>query len=342
MSTESFPISSPELVVAHTTPTKSQRRRSNATASETRHVLKSSPGKATTVRLPSPSAVKVSITSPRPEGNDSDDNTQDVADDIQVTVSDIEPAKDFASPSAKITITVLKGDDIDANCARLTYLCPISEDEVTVPVEEKEPLPLDQPVFIRPSRVPERSVLSLPALCDGPPTPLEPLFKRASPPPLQFYRREPEEVDVSIRRDSLDSEISSTGYERTRRTTTTWSVHPTPSPTRTAAMRMTTRIISCRFPTSLAKSPRPLSRTTKTSPFQRTRVACLCPVAQLRRRVYPALFCGWLKVEWRRLCSGCVGRRDGAQSRLLLSAMRMWMSPSMSRRNPSSWLSTRI
>ncbi len=127
-------------------------------------------------------------------------------------MSDIEPAKDISSPSAKITITVLKGDDIDANCARLTYLCPISEDEVTVPVEEKEPLPLDQSVN-RPSRVPERSVLSLPALCDGPPTPLEPVFTCASPPPLQFYRREPEEADVSIRRDSLDSEISSTGYD---------------------------------------------------------------------------------------------------------------------------------
>ncbi len=129
-------------------------------------------------------------------------------------MSDLEPAdKDRSSPSAKITITVLKGDDIDANCARLTYLCPISEDEVTVSVEKKEPLPLDQSVFSRPSRVPERCVLSLPALCDGPPTPLEPVFKRASPPPLQYYRREPEEADVCIRRDSVDSELSSTGYD---------------------------------------------------------------------------------------------------------------------------------
>ncbi|KAF9025669.1 hypothetical protein BDZ89DRAFT_71467 [Hymenopellis radicata] len=226
MSTQSSPTSSPaafELVVVHTTPTKSQRRRSNATASETHHVLKSSPGKATTVRLPSPSAVKVSITGPRPEDNDSDDNTQEVSDDSQVTVSDIDPADKESgspsSPSGKITITVLKGDDIDANGARLTFLCPISEDEVTVPVEKKktvpEPLPLSQSVFTRPSRMLERSVLPLPSLCDGPPTPLEPVFKRSSPPPMQLYKWEPEELeeaDVSIRRDSLDSEISSTGY----------------------------------------------------------------------------------------------------------------------------------
>lgn len=52
------------VLVAHTTlAAVTQRRRSNAIASETQYALKASPGKATSIRITNPkAALKVSIT----------------------------------------------------------------------------------------------------------------------------------------------------------------------------------------------------------------------------------------------------------------------------------------